>query len=177
MHTWIALLRGINVGGNNILPMAKLREDLESLNFENVVTYIQSGNVLFQTKEKDRTKLAKKIGTKIFASHGFEPSLLLLTMEELESAIENNPYPDATADPKSLHFFSLASEPTSAQWDRLEKAKSATESYQISGQVFYLHAPDGIGRSKLAASAEKLLGVSTTARNFQTVNKLSTLGS
>ncbi len=172
MRTWIALLRGINVGGKHILPMAKLRSDLESLKCANIRTYIQSGNVVFDSTAKAPSSLARKISDRIEKQHGFRPRVLLLDREELLAAIDSNPFPQAIPDPKSLHFSFLAEPAVEPDIQALDKAKSPTESYRLTDRVFYLHAPDGIGRSKLAANAEKYLGVATTGRNYRTVDKL-----
>ncbi|MCC9599107.1 DUF1697 domain-containing protein [Stieleria sp. JC731] len=173
MQTWIALFRGINVGGNNILPMAKLRENLESLQLRNVQTYIQSGNAVFESKAKTSGPLTKKIQQAIESEHGFRPNLILLSSEQFEETIEANPFPDASDDPKSLHFFFLQTPATDADLPAIDAIKSETEQYVLTDSVFYLHAPEGIGRSKLAAKVERYLDVPTTARNFRTVQKLS----
>jgi uncharacterized protein (DUF1697 family) len=173
MQTWIALLRGINVGGKNILPMASLVADLHSLKLQNIRTYIQSGNVVFETRAKNRGPLAEKIAARIEQQHGFRPHVLLLSEAELQHAISANPFSDS--DPKSVHFFFLDSTPTAPDIKSLDDAKAPREEYRIADQVLYLHAPDGIGRSKLAKNAERYLGVVATARNLRTVHKLSTL--
>ena len=170
MATWIGLFRGINVGGNNILPMAKLKSDLESLKLRNVRTYIQSGNVVFDASAKTASSLTKKIVRRIEEHHGFRPHLLILNREDLLTAIESNPFPEA--HPSTLHFFFLAEPAADSDTKALENAKSPTENYKLTSHVFYLHASDGIGRSKLAANVEKYLGVVTTARNYRTVEKL-----
>lgn len=175
MPIWIALFRGINVGGNNILPMAELRKDLAALKLDNVQTYIQSGNVVFDSTAKSANTLSKKISAMVEKKHGFKPHLLLLNSEQLQNSIEANPFPQAEAEPKTLHFFFLAKPAKKPNVDALDAARIATESYVITDEVFYLHAPDGIGRSKLAANAEKHLGVVTTARNFRTVAKLNSM--
>jgi len=173
MPRWIALFRGINVGGNNILPMKELVGHLESLKLKNVRTYIQSGNVVFDSGEKNAKSLAKKIKVRIERECGFGPHVLLLSREELQKAIEANPFPHAAKDPKSLHFFFLDQPAAKANIKGLDLAKSPTESYVLSGCVFFLHAPEGVGRSKLAASAERHLGVAVTARNYRTVEKIA----
>ena len=175
MTTWIALLRGINVGGNNLLPMDKLKSLLESLKLKNVRTYIQSGNVIFDVAGKTASSLAVKIGEKIEVHHGFRPQLVILDCKTFQAAVRSNPYPLAVSDPKSLHFFFLAEPATDPDTSALDKIKTSTESYRLTDCVFYLHAPDGIGRSKLAANAEKHLGVVTTARNFRTVEKIMSM--
>jgi len=166
------LFRGINVGGNNILPMAELRNELKSMGCTNVRTYIQSGNVVFESSARRPEPLAKKIALQVDSSHGFRPTVIVLTGPDLQMAIDDTPFPDAEQLLKTLHFFFLSQPAFSADIQGLTAAQSGSEQYQLTDQVFYLHAPDGLGRSKLAARAEKLLGVSTTARNFRTVSKL-----
>lgn len=168
LGTWIALLRGINVGGNNILPMAELRNDLEALKLTNVRTYIQSGNVVFDSAATTPSALAKRIGEQIEEQHGFRPRVLILSREDFLAAIETNPFPEAASHPKTLHFFFLAEPAADANMQALDDARSPTEAYKLTDRVFYLHAPDGIGRSKLAAKVERHLRVVTTARNYRT---------
>jgi uncharacterized protein (DUF1697 family) len=165
----------MNVVGNNILPMASLVRHLEAMKLKNVKTYIQSGNVVFDTTSKNLTSLTKSIVARIADEHGFAPRLLLISPGALQQAIDSNPFPHATADHKSLHFFFLEKPPTNPNIKAIESAKAETESYVLTDLVFYLHAPDGIGRSKLASTAEKHLGVAATARNFRTVEKLMAL--
>lgn len=175
MATWIALLRGINVGGNNILPMAELRNDLESLKLTDVRTYIQSGNVVFEATGSTSSVLAESIGARVEQQHGFRPSVLILSREDLQAAIEANPFPQAASQPKTLHFFFLAEPPAAADLEAIDHAKSATEEYRLIDRVFYLHAPDGMARSKLGANVAKHLGVVTTARNYRTVERLMSM--
>jgi len=170
MTTWIAFFRGINVGGNNLLPMKDLTAALVGIGCTDVKTYIQSGNVVFGKSSSKAPQLAKLIVKAVSNSRGFEPRILLLTVGELESAVNSNPFPSAEADPKSLHCFFLAEKPKSPGTDRLNEIKTETESFSLNGKAFYLHAPDGTGHSKLAARAEKLLGVAATARNWRTVS-------
>ena len=108
MATWIALLRGINVGGNNIIKMADLKSDLESLKLMNVRTYIQSGNVVFDSAAKTASSLTKKIRSQIEKQHGFRPQLFIIDLNDLLATIKSNPFPKAVSDPKTLHFFFLA---------------------------------------------------------------------
>ena len=172
MQTWIALFRGINVGGNNMLPMAELRNDLEALKLKNVRTYIQSGNLIFDSTAKAASSLTKKIVRMIDEKYGFQPHVLILNRDDLLTAVEANPFPKAVPHPKTLHFFFLAAPPAEPNTKALDDAKASTENYKLTDRVFYLHAPDGIGRSKLAAKAEKHLGVVSTGRNYRTVEKL-----
>ena len=175
MKRWIGLFRGINVVGNNLLPMASLVRHLKAMKLKNIKTYIQSGNVVFDTTSKNLTSLTNSIVAKIADEHGFAPRLLLISPDALQQAIDCNPFPHAGPEPKSLHFFFLDKPSTNPNTTALESAKAETESYVLTDLVFYLHAPDGIGRSKLASRVEKLLGVTATARNFRTVEKLMAL--
>jgi len=172
MHTSIALLRGINVGGKNLLPMKELVRDLESLDLKAVRTHIQSGNIIFETARKPSRALAGKIADAIEARHGFRPHVLVLGADRLKALIELNPFPEAAREPKSLHVFFLAAAPVSPDTKSLAKIAARSERFHLADEAFYLHAPDGIGRSKLAASVERLLGVAATCRNWNTMTKL-----
>ncbi len=172
MKTYIGLFRGINVGGNNILPMKELVALLGNIGCRNVKTYIQSGNVVLQSKEKNVSRLSSKIGAEIKKSHGFEPQVLLLELEEMKKAVESNPFPEAESEPKSLHLNFLTSVPENPDLKALESLKKESERFDLKGKVFYVHAPEGLGRSKLAANAEKFIGVSMTGRNWRTVCKI-----
>jgi len=176
METIIALLRGINVGGNNRLPMRDLVAILQAMDLRSVQTYIQSGNVVFQTDQTSLPELAHEIGAAIGESHGFTPQVLLLRLVELETAVTRNPFPEAQTDHKTLHFYFLESVPPAPDLALLAALKTERERFQLIDKVFYLHAPDGIGRSKLAEKVEKALGVATTARNWRTVSKLMEMG-
>ncbi|HEX7781001.1 MAG TPA: DUF1697 domain-containing protein [Vicinamibacterales bacterium] len=172
MKTYIALFRGVNVGGSNMLPMASLKTLIETCGCADVQTYIQSGNVVFRSSAPDATKLAGRLGAAVLKGHGFEPRVLVLTREELERAANGNPFPQAAANPKSVHLFFLAEKPKKPDFEALEATKTRTERFALKDRVFYLHTPDGFGTSKLAARAEKLLGVAATARNWRTVTVL-----
>ena len=175
MKTYVALFRGINVGGNRILPMKDLVVLLQNLGAQGVKTYIQSGNAVFEHQSKNAVELSAKIKTAISNSHGFEPQVLLLDVAKMEHAVAANPFPQAEANPKTLHLYFLANPPENPNLDKLDQLKRDNEQYRLSDTVFYLHAPDGIGRSKLAAQVEKALGVDATARNWRTVGKIMAL--
>jgi len=169
MKTYIALFRGINVGGNNILPMKELVAHLENLGSHRVKTFIQSGNAVFQNKEASASELSNRISAAIKESHGFEPQVFLMDLVEMENAIASNPFPEAESEPKTLHLYFLASTPKNPDLKTLDSIKRDSERFNLTDKVFYLHAPDGIGRSKLAARVEKMLGVAVTARNWRSV--------
>lgn len=169
MNTFIALLRGINVGGNNKLPMKELVTILAGLGLRNVKTYIQSGNVVFQSDRTDTLTLSSEITAAIGKSHGFRPQIFMLTIPELQTAIAANPFPAGEPEPKSLHLFFLDAPPQNPDWQMLETLKATNERFALIDKVFYLHAPDGIGRSKLAEKFARGWNVGITARNWRTV--------
>ena len=170
--TYIALFRGINVGGRNTLPMKELVVRLEGLGCEDVRTYIQSGNAVFRHAEKGSSRLAARISTAICESHGFKPDVLLLTTDQLENTVASNPFPDAESEPSKLHVLFLAAVPDNPNADKIEGLRAESERLAVQSDVVYLHAPDGIGRSRLAAGLEKALGVAGTGRNWRSVNKI-----
>ena len=172
MTTWIALFRGVNVGGHNKLPMRELADALSQVGAEQVKTYIQSGNVVFDHAATKHDELAPLIEYTVQISFGFTPKVHLLTVGELQRAVTANPYKHAESEPKTIHLFFLAEEPGAQDEDACNEIKAESEQYALIGTTFYLHAPDGIGRSKLAAKAEALVGVSATARNWRTVTKV-----
>ena len=172
MNTWIALFRGINVGGNNILPMNVLAALLERLGCDEVRTYIQSGNAVFKSVEADAVKLAKTVEDAVLKKCGFVPLVVLLSRKDLEKAAKANPFPQADAAPKTLHLAFLAEKPKNPDLAALNAVKSDTEELVLAGKVVYLYTPEGFGISKLAERYERLLGVTGTARNWNTVTKL-----
>jgi uncharacterized protein (DUF1697 family) len=177
MNTWIALFRGINVGGNNRLTMQELVTLLEGLGLQRVATYVQSGNAVFDADKGDARGWEKRIAAAVLARHGFEPRVLLIDAKALAAAVTANPYPQADTAHKSLHLFFLAAAPADAATGgaaqrKLDALRANGERFTLKDKVFYLHAPDGVGNSKLAARAEKLLGVDATARNWRTVNEV-----
>lgn len=137
-----------------------------------VRTYIQSGNVVYRHARGNVRSLAEDIGSAILASHGFQPRTRILTRDDLEQAVAANPFPQAADNPKTLHLYFLADLPTSPELDAMTAIKADNEKFSLADKVLFLHAPDGIGRFKLAEKVERLLGVQATARNWRTVNKV-----
>lgn len=172
MNTFVALFRGINVGGKNSLPMKELVAALEKLGCRQIQTYIQSGNVVLKSNAADVSALAGKITAEIKKSRGFAPFVLLLSLKEFRKVVDNNPFSQASIDPRVLHVGFLAAKPKDPDLKALESIRAANERFRLVDRAFYLHAPDGIGRSKLAAHTERLLGVAMTDRNWRTVDKL-----
>lgn len=174
MQKYIALLRGINVGGKNLLPMQDLVTMLRTMGALEISTYIQSGNALFTAAIANSDDWCQRLAEKIHAEKGFTPPLLLLSKTDFDKAIAKNPFP--VSDGKLLHCFFLARAPEHKSLQELALVKSDSEQIHLQERVLYLYTPDGFGRSKLAARAEKILGVPATARNWNTVVKLAQLG-
>jgi uncharacterized protein (DUF1697 family) len=166
MNTLIALFRGINVGGKNKVVMKELVSLMQDNGYENVQTYIQSGNVVFNS----RGDIDGDISSLVDKHFGFKPAVLLLTFEDLGKAIANNPF--TSSEGKACHFYFCDTQIKAVDTEKLDALKTETEEYVVKDKVFYLHAPDGVGRSKLAANIEKCIGLTLTARNLNTVLKL-----
>lgn len=174
MSAFVALLRGINVGGHNKLPMSEFRELLSTLGCEEVTTYIQSGNAVFK-HSKSAADLSESISEAVHSKFGFRPSLMVLPAKDYTAVVAANPFPAAASEPKLLHVWFLGEEAVNADTKRLDKFATESEEYALTDSAFYLHAPDGIGRSKLAAGVERCLGVPATARNWRTVSMIEDL--
>ncbi|MBX9461826.1 MAG: DUF1697 domain-containing protein [Aquamicrobium sp.] len=169
---YIVLFRG--VGGKTQLPTAPLREKLAEAGFRNVATYINSGNALVKTR-KSRATAAKEIAAICKREFGFEKDIYLISAEEWDAVIANNPFPDATEPPKFLHAAWLADAPDPARLKALQDLAQGRDRIEVVGNVAYLHTPAGFGTSKLAERFDKGIGVPNTARNWNTVLKLAEL--
>ena len=164
MASHVALLRGINVGGRNKVPMAELREVVTSLGHTGVTTYIQSGNVLFTTDHDVNTaKLASDLEAAITGAFGIESSVVVLSRDDLAGILDSNPYPDEP-NPKLVHVVFLNAELPPGLLDRLKAAESAAaakgsrDTLTAAGPAVFLHTPDGYGTSELAQAALRILG-------------------
>ncbi|GHJ29157.1 MULTISPECIES: DUF1697 domain-containing protein [Streptomyces] len=177
MASQIALLRGINVGGNSKFPMARQRELMAELGFGHVTVHLQTGNIVFADPGTPPEQTARTLEHRFAADLGFPVPVMVRTREELAATVEANPFPDATAEPKTLHVVFLADVPqdTSAL-DALDPAAYAPDEFRLIGREIFLRCPDGVGRSKLAAKVGSArLGVAATARNWNTVTRLLAL--
>jgi uncharacterized protein (DUF1697 family) len=171
--THVALFRGINVGGKNILPMKELSQMFSDAGCTGVRTYIQSGNVIFETRGS-APRIAEAIKTKIEQRFGYRVPMLLRTSEQLLKTIRDNPFLKAGADEKWLHVYFLADPPNAGAIAGLDPARSAPDAFHVRGQEIYLHLPNGMGQSKLTnAYFDSKLSTTCTARNWATVLKLS----
>lgn len=177
VNTFVALLRGINVGGRNKVSMPELKSSLASLGLEGVVTYIQSGNVVFRSPTGGRQELAARIEQQIAEAFGVRPTVLLRTPAELVAIAEGNPFLKGEADhSKQLHVVFLGGRPAADAVARLDPGRSPPDDFSVRGSEIYLHLPNGSGRSKLTLDYfERRLGLAATARNWNTLLKLLAL--
>ncbi len=171
MAVFITLLRGINVSGQRKIKMEDLRKLYESLNFEQVQTYIQSGNVIFKAFAIDSNEIVYKIKDKINQKFGYEVTVVIRTRDEIEKIVKNNPYSDK--DLSKVHVTFLINAHNDYSIEELLKVKVEQEEFQIMGNEIYLFLPHGSGRTKLTNNFfEKKLGVKATTRNWNTTTKI-----
>jgi uncharacterized protein (DUF1697 family) len=172
--THVALLRGINVGGKNPLPMKELAEEFVAAGCEHVRTFIQSGNVIFSApRGKDESELARLLGARLAERFGYTAPLILRTTEELRAAIANNPYLALGAPEEMLHVMFLTATPEAARVEKLDPHRSPGDTFVVVGREIYLRLPTGMARTKLTnAYFDSALGVISTARNWRTTTKL-----
>ena len=176
MSTYVALLRGINVGGKNMIPMAALRSSLTELGYEDVVTYIQSGNIVFRSPRGKADDVAAAIERQISATFGKSVTVIVRTPAELEAIAERNPFLTAAADVSKLHVVFLASPPAPEAAAGLDPERSPPDEFRLEGREIFLHLPNGMGRSKLSIDYfERKLRVAATARNWKTLLTLIAL--
>ena len=180
MTIYIALLRGINVGGKNIIKMAELKKALEEINLYEVKTYIQSGNVLFKSDESEKD-LKTKIEHEIKEKFGISVAVVLRTAEELEKIILCLPFSneevteaEAINETESLYVALLTDIPLLDKIDILKPYKSENDDYRIIGREVFLLLRHSISKSKLANNLQKL-DIPVTVRNWKTINKLAAL--
>jgi uncharacterized protein (DUF1697 family) len=167
----VALLRGVNVGGVKV-PMGELRSLLESAGFEGARTFLQSGNVILSSPP-GATDLGRVIEGVIRDGLGLEIRVMIRTRGDLAKVVAANPFDGPDVDPTMLHAVFLESKPPSDRVARLDPERSPEDRFVVSGREIYIHYPGGSGRSKLnLAYIEKQLGLSGTARNWNTVTKL-----
>lgn len=168
----VALLRGVNVSGANRLPMAEFRSILTGLGLEQVETYIQSGNAVFDS-DLPAEDLESLIGKGIFRQFGFAPEVFVLEPSDIALAMRDHPFTDAA--PEKVHVFFLAVTPDGLDEAGMRKLAADGEDWRLGGNRFTLHSPAGIGRSKLAERLHKFLPGPMTARNLRTVGALQAL--
>jgi uncharacterized protein (DUF1697 family) len=172
MPTYIGLLRGVNVGGN-FLKMERLRDLCAELGFQNVRTYVQSGNVVFESAATAGHCL-KKLQGKLAGETRLPVAVVLRTVSDLRRILAGNAFLKRRGvDPSKLHVTFLGGAPTKEGLKKLGALKAGDDEFRVVGEEVYLYCPDGYGRTKLSNNAlEKGMGTPATTRNWNTVNKL-----
>jgi uncharacterized protein (DUF1697 family) len=174
-QSWIALLRGVNLGSRNKVPMAGLRDLMSDIGAEDVQTYVQSGNVVFRSALR-RDELARRIGREISARFGVDADVVLCTKSELARIVAGNPFAKDESVPTRLHVTFLAQAPERGRMTDLEGEEFEPDRFHVTRAAVYLHTPGGYGRSKLSNTYfERKLGVRATTRNWRTVTTLAEL--
>jgi uncharacterized protein (DUF1697 family) len=173
MKTYVAMLRGINVSGHKIIKMERLRAIFEEMGFARVKTYVQSGNVVFETDESP-AGLAAAIESKILSEFSFEVPVLTKSGKELKEIVKRNPFvKDPAIDPAKLHVTFLSDEPRRDALQLLQPLAAGAEQVRLVSRAVYLFCPNGYGNTRLTNTAiEKKLSCRATTRNWATTNKL-----
>ncbi len=172
MAKFVALYRGINVGGKNAVKMELLRAMHERLGHRDTQSYIQSGNVVFTAKGTSAT-IARKMLAEFASEFGFAAKVMVLNATEWEAIVKENPFAKfAAQDPKTVHAGICAGEPNEKALRELLAKTGGSESFIVGNGVVYLHAPAGFGTSKFAAGMEKASGVPMSVRNWRTIESL-----
>jgi uncharacterized protein (DUF1697 family) len=174
MPVVICMLRGVNVGGHNLIKMDALKAFCVSLKLKDPQTYVQSGNVIFRTEEKDATKLAKRLQDALEKKFGFRPGVMLRTASELRDVITRNPFAGRNGiEPGKLLVNFLADDPGKDARKQAQAIKTDPEELHIIGREVFIYFPDGQGRSRLPwPKIERALGTSATGRNWNSVTKM-----
>jgi uncharacterized protein (DUF1697 family) len=172
---YVALLRGINVGGKTKVAMAALRDTCAAVGCQDVVTYIQSGNVVL-TSRLSADKLRAALEATIAADFGFSPAVMIRTAKEMAAVVERNPYPEV--DPQFVHVGFLHAPPGSEAERCLAAIDCDPERVTVAGGELYLHLPNGMGRANLPVQIDRCLRpTQMTVRNWRTITKLAELSS
>lgn len=171
----VALLRGINVGGHRKVPMAELRELLKELGFTNVATYIQSGNIIFDTGDNiNKNEVPRILENAILEKFGFDVPVIIRNAEEMQALPEKNPfYNNPEHSEEFLHVIFLSDIPSNEAIDTLSNLDVKPEEFKCIGSEIFLYCPEGVRNSKFTNNLfEKKLKLKATSRNWKTVNKL-----
>ncbi len=174
MAVIISMLRGVNVGGHNRIKMDALRALYESLKLRDPQTYVQSGNVIFSTDERDLVRLAERVEKGIERRFGFRPAVIVRTASELRSVIARNPFAKRRdIEPSRLLVTFLASDPGAEARDQVRRMKTAPEELRIEARELYIYYPQGLARPTVSwAALEKMLKTRGTGRNWNSVTKV-----
>jgi uncharacterized protein (DUF1697 family) len=178
MNTYISMLRGINVSGHNMISMPDLIKLYESLDFQNVVTYVQSGNVIFDSTIKDIPKLSSQIESHIKKTFNFSVPVIIRHKDDLRLIISGNPFIKRKKEPINLYVTFLQSTPPPFDFKTLPPSTNSSDEFIIKNKEIFLFCPNGYGRTKLNNNFfEKKLNLNATTRNWNSVNALFKLAS
>ena len=173
MKKYISIIRGINVSGQKKIKMADLKTLYEELNFKSVVTYIQSGNVLFCSNISDQNKIKTMIQKKISNYYGFDVTVIILTENRIGKIISDIPFDSNKIDLTKFYFCFLEEDPSARSIDEIMQIRDDNEEFKMVGQVIYVYCPLGFGRARFSNNFfENRLKVKATSRNWKTTNKL-----
>ncbi|MEO8972021.1 MAG: DUF1697 domain-containing protein [Ktedonobacteraceae bacterium] len=174
MTRFVSLFRGINVGGQRSVRMDELKAMYESLGFEDVATYIQSGNVVFTGDDADVAQLARRIEHGFTQKFGFSTTVIVRTAAELQDIVAHNPFQDQPLkELKWVIVLFLATRPDSTALEDLQKSYDGPEEFYLIGQELFIYYPNGIGRSRLTVPLiDKKLKTTGTGRNWNTILQL-----
>jgi uncharacterized protein (DUF1697 family) len=176
MPRYVALLRSVNIGGHGRIAMNDLRASFASLGYDDVLTYIQTGNVLFSTSSRNEKTTVDDIEGQLAEDFGDSPAVLLRTVPELQRVGSSSPYAKAGANPARHHVTFLATAPSKAVVKSLDLPPSGQDELVVDGREVYVHTPNGYAETKYTGTfLERRLGVVSTTRNWNTVTKLCEL--
>jgi len=175
MPVYISLLRGINIGAHKRMKMEKLRASCQALRFEQIASYIQSGNLVFNAGKLSPDAVSKKIERQIEADFGFHADVITRTADELKKIIRTNPLlKEPGVDASKLHVVFLSRTPSAESIHKLESVTLAPDRVRVSRKEIYFYFPNGVSGSSLwKHNLDRVIGVTGTMRNWNTVNNLT----
>jgi uncharacterized protein (DUF1697 family) len=169
MPTYVAFLRGVNLGSHRSVSMPRLAELARELGYDDVWTWVNSGNLVLTTK-KPPTEVEREVADALEREHGTRIDVMVRTAEQLRTVLASNPFPDGSASQVTVAF--LAGPPAEGAEQRLAEAATPREAFRVSGREVWVHYADGLARSRLAAGFSRIVGVSSTTRTLGTVTKI-----
>ena len=176
-HNWMVFLRAVNVGGKNLVPMVRLKQLLENEGYRSVITYLQSGNVIFYTDNQDQKVIEKQISQLIFANFSVSVDVFASSVESIQQWMEENPFQDPELFPGDKVGIALLSQlPEEENLTKLYAITSTPDKFLVKGSILYLYCPEGFGKTRFTgAMIESKLKVRITVRNRKTIEALSRL--
>jgi uncharacterized protein (DUF1697 family) len=172
--TWVALLRGINVGRNKRIAMSGLRELLQSLGYADVRTHLQSGNAIFSTPRRKPDAIEQDVSTAIKRAFGMDVAVMVRSAAELAAVVDANPFVARGVKTSELHATFLADSPSPAKIATVDPAAVAPDEFAVGTRVIYVRLPNGVMGSRMP-NLDRVLGMPTTTRNWNTTMRLRDL--